>query len=156
VYADDSNAAISVITENPFVSISATSLGGGSLSTNGTFNITFQSDETGNFRVVVGGDSSGNGTEVANANGTVDTALTDVITPDITFDASTFAEGTNRVFIFVTDSSGFVGRDAVDIDVNTPPPGIEVVSTDFGDQKIFVTFKRLTASDIDHYNLYID
>src|SRR5262249_49095075 len=52
VYADDSNAAISVITENPFVSISATSLGGGSLSTNGTFNITFQSDETGNFRVV--------------------------------------------------------------------------------------------------------
>jgi hypothetical protein len=154
VYSDNGDAKVSVITENPFVSISGTSLGGGSLSTDGTFSITFQTDETGSFRVVVGGDSTGNGSEVA--SGTVDAALTDVATPDIAFDSSLFAEGSNRVFVFVTDSSGRVGRDAVDIEVNTPPPGIEVLSTDFGDQKIFVTFARLTASDIDHYNLYVD
>jgi hypothetical protein len=154
IYSSDSNASISVITDLPFVEISGTSLDGGSLSTSGTFNLTFQTDVTGTFRVDVGGDSVTPGAEVA--SGTVDTAFVDVTTPEITFDSSLFSEGANRVFVFVTDSAGLVGRDAVDIDVNTPPPGIEVLETSFGDQKIFVTFTRLTASDIDHYNLFID
>ncbi|HEX5037411.1 MAG TPA: hypothetical protein VFX30_09665 [bacterium] len=154
VYSSNSNASLSVITDKPFVNITGTSTDGSSLTTGDSFNITFQTDVTGTFRVVVGGDSSGNGTEVG--SGSVTTAFADVTTPDIAFDASLFSEGDNRVFVFVTDADGLEGRDATDVNVNSPPPGIEVLSTDFGDQKIFITFSRLTANDIDHYNLYID
>lgn len=150
VYSSNSNASISVITDKPFVSIRDTSLTNGTLSTDGVFTITFQTDETGTFSVVVEGSNA----EVA--SGVVDTAGVDVTTSDIAFDASLFSEGTNRVFVFVTDADGLVGRDAVDVTVDTPPPGIEVLSTGFGDQKIFVTISRLTATDIDHYNLYVD
>jgi hypothetical protein len=154
LYASLSNANISVVTDLPFVSITDTSLDGGSLSTGESFNLTFQTDAAGSFRVVLGGDSSGNGTEVA--SGPVDTAGVDVTTPDIAFDGNPFSEGLNRVFVFVTDTDGLVGRDAVDVSVDSPPPGIEVLSTSFGDQKIFLTFRRLTESDIAHYNLYVD
>lgn len=154
VYSSNDNASVSVITDKPFVTITDTSLDGGTLSTDGTFNLTFQSDEAGAFRVVVGGDSSGNGTEVA--TGPVDVAGVDVTTPDIAFDSSLFAEGANRVFVFVTALDGLIGRDAEDITVDTPPPGIEVLETTFGDQKIFVVFRRLEASDIASYNLYVD
>jgi len=149
VYTSNSNASLSVITDKPFVSIRETSLSGGNLSTDGSFTITFQSDEVGSFRVVFGN----SGAELA--AGTVDTAAADVVTPEIAFDSSLFAEGSNRVSVLVTDADGLVGRDAVDINVDTPPPGIEVLSTGFGDQKVFVTFTRLDATDIDHYNLYV-
>lgn len=155
VYAALSNAAISVVTEKPFVSISATSLGSNSLTTTSTVNLTFRSDEIGSYRVLVGGDSSANGTELT--SGTVDTADTDVTTADIAYDASRFQEGTNRLFVFVTATSdGLVGRDAIDITVDTPPTGVTIVDTGFGDEKVFVTFTRLTANDIDHYNIYVD
>lgn len=149
VYTSNSNASVSVITDKPFVSIRETSLDGGNLSTDGIFTITFQSDEVGSFRVV----AESSGAELA--TGTVDTSASDVTTPEIAFDSTFFAEGSNRVSVFVTDADGLVGRDAVDINVDTPPPGIEVLSTGFGDQKVFVTFTRLDATDIDHYNLYV-
>jgi len=154
IYASDSNATISVITEKPFVVISSTSLGSSSLTTGGTFSLTFRTDETGTFRVLSGGDETANGTELT--TGLVDTAGIDVTTSDIAFDSSLFQEGANRVFVFMTDASGLVGRDAVDINVNTPPTGVEILKTNFGDQKIFVTFARLTTADIDHYNVYLD
>ncbi len=150
LYASISNANLSVITDKPFVSITGTSLGDGTFSSGESLALTFQTDVTGTFRVTVDDESS----EVA--SGIVDTAGVDVTTPDITFDAGLFGEGTNRVFVFVTDADGLTGRDAVDITVDTPPPGIEVLSTSFGDGKIFVTFRRLDESDIDHYNLYVD
>ncbi|HSA58235.1 MAG TPA: hypothetical protein VLJ37_00940 [bacterium] len=150
VYASVSNANVSVITDKPFVSITGTSLGDGTFSEGESVALTFQTDVTGSFRVTVGDET----TQVA--SGTVDTAGVDVTTPDIAFDAGLFGEGANRVFVFVTDADGLTGRDAVDITVDTPPPGIEVISTSFGDQKIFLTFRRLDQSDIDHYNLYVD
>lgn len=153
VYTSNSDAGISVISDNPFVVLSATSLGSSALTTGSSFTITFQSDEAGTYRVLVGGDIDGSGTEVA--SGTVETADTDVTTPSISYDASVFAEGNNRIFVFVTDAEGNVGRDSVDITVDTPPPEIEIVSTGFGNEKVFVAFTRLTASDIDHYNIYV-
>ena len=56
----------------------------------------------------------------------------------------------------MTDTAGSVGRDAVNINVDAPPTSVEIVETGFGDEKIFVTFTRLTVSDIDHYNIYVD
>ncbi len=153
LYTSDSNATISVITDKPFVSNLSTSLGTNSLTVNGSFTVTFRSDATGTYRAAVGGDQTGNGATVA--SGTVGTAGTDVTTASIPYDASKFAEGTNRIFVFVTDSSGLVGRNAIDINVDTPPPAIEIQSVNFGNEKIVVTFTRLTQNDIDHYNVYL-
>ncbi len=154
LYSTNGNATISVVTENPFIDISATSLADAALSTTGSFTVTFQSDEAGTYSVKVGGDLTGSGTEVT--SGTVDAAATDVVTSEVAYDSSIFSEGENRVFVFVTDGDGFVGRDAVDITVDTPPGGIEITETGFGNKKIEVTFNRLTATDIDHYNVYVD
>lgn len=154
VYTSTSNANISVISEKPFVTISSTSLGTSSLTIGGSFTMTFTSTATGTYRVLVGGDSSANGTELA--TGTIGTANTGVTTSSISFDASKFAEGTNRLFVFVTDNSSRVGRDAVDITVNTPPSKVDIDGTSFGNEKVYVTFDRLTASDIHHYNIYVD
>ncbi len=154
VYTSNSNATISVLSDSPFVTISETSLGHGALTTGGSFEVTFQSDELGTYTVVVGGDSTGNGTEVA--SGTVGEVDTDIVTDSIAYDASLFPEGETRVFVFVTDDLGNIGRDATDITVDTAPGDLEIISTGFGDEKISVTFTRLTDSDIDHYNIYID
>lgn len=154
VYTSNGNAHISVITDNPFVTVSATSLGTTGLTTGGSFTVTFQSDETGTYRVLVSGGITATGTEVA--SGTVSAADTDVTTDAISFDASIFGEGSNSVFIFVTDSEGHIGRDATTVTVDTPPDGVEIVETDFGNEKIFVIFERLTVSDMDHYNIYAD
>lgn len=150
LYTSNSNATVSVVTDKPFVSITGTSLGDGTFSEGESLALTFQTDVTGSFQVTVGDET----TQVA--SGTVGTANADVTTPDIAFDGGLFSEGTNRVYVFVTDAEGLTGRDAVDITVDTPPPGIEVLSTSFGDQKIFLTFRRLDVGDIDHYNLYVD
>jgi len=154
VYTSTSNANVSVVTEKPFVTISSTSLGTSSLTTGGSFTVTFKSTATGAYRVLLGGSASADGTELT--TGTVSTANTDTTTPSISFDASKFSEGTNRLFVFVTDSSSKVGRDAVDIKVDTPPLKVDIESTSFGSGRVYVTFDRLTASDIHHYNIYVD
>lgn len=153
LYTSNSNATISVITEKPFVTIASTSLGSSALTTSGSFTVTFQSDEAGTYRVLAGGTLSATGTELT--TGSV-TASTDTTSSSISFSASTFTEGTNRIFVFVTDSDGNVGRDAIDITVDTPPSAVTIDSTGFGNGKVSVTFDRLTVSDMDHYNVYVD
>jgi len=154
VYTSNSNAKISVISTNPFVTISSTSLGTTALTTTGSFTVTFKSGATGSYRELAGGGITATGTQVA--SGTVSSADTDTTTSSVNYSASVFNEGTNRIFIFVTDSSNNVGRRAVDITVDTPPPAVEIVSASFGNQEVFVTINRLTPSDMDHYNIYVD
>ncbi len=152
LYAMNGDATLSVISENPFVTIGSTSLAGASFSSGDSFTITFQSDETGAYRVLVGGGLDEDGTEVA--SGTVTTADADVTTDAIDYDSTLFDEGDNRIFIFVTDADDNVGHDAIDITVDTPPPAVEILSTNFGNQKVYLTLTRLTETDMDHYNVY--
>lgn len=154
VYTSNGDATLSVITAKPFVTISSTSLDGASLTTGGSFTVTFQSTEIGSYIVLLNGGITATGTQVA--SGSVATADTDTVTPSISYDASIFQEGTNEVFVFVTDSSGNVGRDAVNITVDTPPPATVITSTGFGNHKVAVNFNRLTVSDMSYYNLYVD
>ena len=154
LFSSNSDATLSIVSDNPFVTVSATSLGTASLTQGASFTVTFQSDEAGSYEVRVGGAITASGSLVA--SGSVATADTDVTTDAITYDASVFAEGTNRVFVFVTDSEGNRGRDAVDITVDTPPGDIVITETSFGNGRIYVTFNRLTASDIARYNIYLD
>lgn len=157
IITSNGNASFSVLSENPFVSIGSSSLGTGSLTVDGTYTLTFQSDEVGTYSVRVGAtlNSSGSVTGTEIATGSVSTADTDITTSSIAYNASLYTEGDNQIFIFVTDADGNVGHDAKIISVDTPPPAVTIRSTGFGDGFVTVNFDRLTTSDIDSYNIYV-
>lgn len=154
VYAGTTDDSIIVVSDNPFVTIDSDSVTDSLTTTASTFALTFQSDEAGTYRVVLNSDITGDsGTELI-----ADTAFTDVDTDittatiDIT-DFSEFDEGTNRIFVFVTDDGDHTGRDALDVTVDLPPEEVVITDLNFGNGKIFVTFSSLGVSDIDHYLL---
>ena len=153
IYSSNGNAEISVITDNPFVTIDTTT----AVTVNSTatsFTISFQSDETGTYEIRANSNLTGSsGTQLT--TGTVDTADTAVAVSIETasFDRDVFEEGTNRIFVFVTDAGGNVGRDAYDITIDRPPPAVTVNSSSFGNKKVYVTFGRLTDADISQYHL---
>ncbi len=151
------NASFSIVSDNPFVTIASSSLGSGSLSTTGSYTLTFQSDETGTYAVKVGGSltSAGAGTGTEVTTGSVGTADANLTTASINYSSSLYTEGTNRIYVFVTDSDGNIGHDAIDITVDTPPPAVTINSTGFGNGFVTVNFDRLSTSDIDYYNLYV-
>ncbi|MBI2340871.1 MAG: hypothetical protein HYU99_11000 [Deltaproteobacteria bacterium] len=158
VYTSNGDATVSVITENPFVTIdedTSISLDG----TTTTFSLTFQSDEAGTYRMFVNSDiTESSGTELQGETDLTD-ADTDVTTDTIDIDdldREVFEEGTNRIFIFVEDADGNLGRDAVDIDVDRPPPATTITSTHFGNEKAYVTFDKLTDEDINLYHIYAE
>lgn len=162
LFTANTDGSIALITENPIVTISASSIldaaaaATTTLGSGTTFTFTFQSDETGSYSVRLGGDTSANGIEMA--SGTVDTAGTALTTAQINYDtyASSFNEGTNRIFIFVTDGDSHVGWDAIDLTADTPPGGVTITSMGFGDGRLYLNFTPLSASDISSYNIYVD
>ncbi|MBI1908755.1 MAG: hypothetical protein HYS22_01100 [Deltaproteobacteria bacterium] len=162
VYTSNINGSISVITEKPFLTIAkATILDSAGAETDklkrgGSFTLTFSSSDTGNYSIKVGGNRSGNGTEIV--TGTVDTAATDLTTASIPYDAnsSKFAEGVNRVFVFQAGSGNKSGWDGIDMTVDTPPAVVTITGVDFGNESIYVKFTRLDLADMDHYNITVD
>jgi len=155
VYSSNGNGEISVISDNPFITIAA----GTSITLDGTtttFSLTFQSDEAGTYRVVINSDiEESSGTTLISdttlGESEVNTDVTTVTINSDDFDRDIFEEGTNRVFIFLEDAEGNKGRDAVDISVDRPPPAVTITDSNFGNEKAFVTFNKLTDEDINVY-----
>jgi len=157
-----------VITDNPWVDISSvtykdsTGADATVLKIGGTCTITFQSDTTGAYSMMVGGNVNRTGKNVVDINGSSSgtaTAVTDVIfTFKYNDNSANFQEGDNSVFAFVTSSanSNLKGRSAATVTVDTPPGPLTISSTGFGNQRAYITFSRLTVSDMNHYNLYSD
>ena len=159
VYTANGNGTISVLSDNPYVTLSSATPSGSdtTLGVGETLTVTFQSDETGTYAIRMNGDITGTGTLVA--SGTVSTAAT-AVAVDIAYDSnsSAFAEGTNRVFVFVTDSATSVntGRDSTTLTVDTPPPAVTINSVRFGNKKLYIDVTRLTQADMKQYNAYVD
>lgn len=163
IYISAASGNIGVVSDNPYVTVnSATySSGGSTLGVGETVTINFEADEAGTFVMRSGGDVSGDGTVLkdnsGNSSGTVTTADTaqDVVVP---YDANSAAlqEGDNSIYFFVTDSASNIGRRATTITVDTPPTAVTVVSTSFGNTRVYINFTRLTANDISYYNVYTD
>ncbi len=154
---------IAVITDHPFVTIPSVtySNGGSSMGSGEAVTITFQADETGTYELRVGGDTTQNGTLLTDSagatSGSVSSADTNQsVTVNYDDHASVFDEGSNTVFVFVTDSDGNVGRRATTVTVDTPPSTVTINSVGFGNEKIYVNLERLTASDISTYRVYAD
>ncbi len=162
IYISASSGYIGVVSDNPYVTVnSKTYSSGNSLGIGGTVTINFQADEAGTFVMRSGGNVSANGTVLkdnsGNASGTVTTAGTaqSVVVP-YNSNSSAFQEGDNSVYFFVTDSAGNVGRRATTVSVDTPPGAVTVVGSSFGNTRAYINFTRLTANDINHYNVYAD
>lgn len=160
IYAVSSDLVI--ISDNPFVTISslAYSGGGSTMAAGESVTLTFQSDEVGTYTTRAGGDTSGSGALLvdssASSSGTVSAASSNVIlTFNYNDNAALLSEGDNRVFIFVEDSAGNQGWRATNITVDTPPPVVEITSTSFGNEKIFVNINRLDVADIATYRVYV-
>lgn len=158
IYSVNGDALISVISENPFVTISAASAS--SLTeTSSTFTLTFQSDETGTYTVRANSDPTATtGTEIISST-TLSDANTDITTSSIDinlYDRSVFEEGSNKIFIFVTDSDGNIGRDAALITVDRPPEAITINGVDFGNRKAYVDFTPSEDNDIASYQIYAE
>lgn len=167
IYISAASGNVGVVTASPWVTVnSITYSGGGSTSTSlgvgGTATVNFEADETGTYTVRVGGSiTTTSGTLITDSygstSGTVAAADTaqDVFIP-YDSNSSAFQEGSNAMFIFVTDSYGNVGRINSPITVDTPPTAVTVLSSSFGNTRAYINFSRLTANDIDYYNLYAD
>ncbi|HCU25763.1 MAG TPA: hypothetical protein DF383_12165, partial [Deltaproteobacteria bacterium] len=161
IYTANIGATLSVISENPFVTIASADPNVVS-GTSPSFTITFQADAVCDgcaYRLRANGNIKESGTLLLSTAFTAaDQPNVNLTTPAIDINAfpeSTFAEGENTVFVFVDDASGNTGRDSVTVTVDLPPPDVTILSTSFGNARGFVEINRLTQSDIKQYNLYV-
>ena len=162
VYMDLATTEVGIVSENPWITISSVTYSGGgeTLGTGETVDFTFQSNKDGTYEFRVGGDVDASGSLLEDVDGnTSGTVVADTdTTVQIPYDAnsSLFSEGSNTVYIFVTDSSSNLGRNGDIVTVDTPPDTITLRSTGFGNTRVYVVFDRLTAEDMASYNVYVD
>ena len=161
VYTANIPGSLSVISENPFVTIQSIDPNSVNEGTP-TFTVTFQADEVCegcHYRVRANGDIDESGTLLLDAAFTAaDMANTNLTTPAIDINAfpdGTFVEGPNSIFVFVDDAAGNTGRDSIALTVDRPPPDVVILGTDFGNGRGFVEIERLTDEDLKQYNVYV-
>lgn len=161
VYISAASGNIGVVSDNPYVTVNSVTYPTGqtTVGVGQSVTVSFQADEVGTYTIRSGGGITADGTLLKdssdNTSGTVATAATaqSVVIP-YDSNSAAFLEGANTVFFFVTDSSSNVGRMATTITVDTPPPAVTVLGSSFGNQKAYINFTRLTASDISYYRIY--
>lgn len=167
IYMSSNRAGdLSIITDRPYVSVSsvvykdASGATAEALEEGGTVEITFQSDVTGTYVVRANGSIDQSGGLLTDTSGNTSGSVTAATDKTVIFaydtNASLLNEGDNIFFFFVTDSGLLTGRLGSTVTVDLPPGAITMEATDFGNGRIYVTFARLTAADMDHYNIYVD
>ncbi len=156
VFSANGDATISIFTDNPWISISSapsTSL----TAADGTISITFQADEAGTYTVYANSNPLGTtGTELIAATEYA-TADTDTTTAEVNindFDRAAFDEGSNKIFVFVTDADGHLGHTAAIVTVDRPPLPITITNATFGNKKAYVEFEASPDNDIATYEIY--
>ncbi|HQG13934.1 MAG TPA: hypothetical protein PLT05_06215, partial [bacterium] len=159
LYMGFATGSVGVISANPWVVIDPLlyndDLNG--LTVGGHFIITFKSDFEGKYEILSGGSSDASGSLLVDADGNTEGDIAADVEKSvrINYDDNSrkFKEGHGDVWIFVT-SEGGRGRRSTGILVDTPPPLVKIRSVGFGDKRIYVTFNRLTQSDISKYRFY--
>jgi len=159
VYMGFATGSVGVISANPWVVIDSLVYNDdlNRLTIGGHFIITFKSDFEGTYEILSGGSSDASGSLLVDADGKTggDIAADTEKSVQINYDDNSrkFEEGYGDVWVFVT-SEGDRGRRSTGILVDTPPPVVTIRSAGFGDEMIYVTFNRLTQSDISKYRFY--
>lgn len=151
VYAANvSGSSISVITDQPFLTLS--SLPSSSVG-NTDVNVTVNSTQGGSLTVLQY--TGEKGEVISDTAGTVlatDTleANTDKI---LTFSAVNLEEGDNDIAFFLKNGD-FLGRTAFTLTKDTPPAKPKSFKLLFGNEKIFARWERSSESDMSHYLLF--
>lgn len=161
VYVLFSIGGFGVISENPFVNISSLTYSGGgsSMGQGDSFTIGFAASADGTYEIRIGGDNLASGSLLVDSAGATSgpiVADTDT-TVTINYDdnSSLFSEGSNTVWVFVTEGD-LRGRRSTEVSVDTPPPDVVILSTGFGNEKVYVNFERIDVEDMSSYNVYAD
>jgi hypothetical protein len=146
IYAATAGGSINVITENPLITF--TTPAPSSVSSE-DFTFGFTSDITGSYQVrrndlsENGAINASSGDSVASGNTTADIETT------ITVDIDILNDGENLFSVFVGEN----GRNGFITTANPPLPAPENFALDFGDQRIFVSF-RTVEGDVESYNIH--
>ena len=143
--------SIKAISKNPQISIiSPTS---NQTLSSGSIDLIFQSDTSGNYSV-----NNFTGTPQVSISSSVGTVIkSGTVTASgqitVTISINSLAAGENIIPVFVS-SGDLVGRRGLKINYETIPSVSGNFKVDFGNQKLLISFDRLSSSLIDHYNLY--
>ncbi len=119
--ANRGDNTVSVITEGPFITIA--SLVPSALNGSGAnqATLTWQSDMEGSYQVEAGGDGTlGSGTLIATGNADANRQITTVVPAS----SLSSGEGTYEIFVYVTGSTGAVGRTSTPLVFDTVPPTV--------------------------------
>lgn len=161
IYMGLSNGKLGIVSANPLVTISSVTYSDGSqtLKLHNSFTLTFQSSQTGTYEVRSGGSVDATGTILTDSSGNTSGSVTAATDTSATFNyddnSAALQEGANDIWVFVT-SSPSRGRRQTTVTVDTPPPNVVMLSSGFGNERVYVTFQRLTASDMSTYRIYAD
>jgi len=156
LFSLNEDTSISVLTENPWIySISASSTTVNA--TSSTFTITYSSDIAGTVEIYANSSpDKSDGTELIAAAtlSTADTATTTASIDINSFARSTFIEGKNKIYVFVTDANSQLGHTATLVTVDRPPEPVTISSASFGNNKAYINFIPSTDEDMKSYDLY--
>ncbi len=112
--------------------------------------LTFSVDESVDWSLYLGGDSSGSGTLLG--EGVADSEVSTTVTVD-----STWAEGKNSLVVVVKDASGNEGHGVAKVTVDNPPdtPVLTDDSLGFGDERLVLSFDGISDEDLAGYDIYV-
>ncbi|OVE80995.1 hypothetical protein BVY03_04875 [bacterium K02(2017)] len=158
VFEINGDASISVLTDNPWITI--TGISPSSVTqVSSTFTVVFQSDTAGAYTIRANSDFLGTtGTElqaaISIAESSTNTSISSSSIDINNFARSAFVEGNNKIFVLVTDAQNRVGHTAVLLSVDRPPEAVSITETNFGNQKVFITFNVSPDADVKTYSLF--
>jgi hypothetical protein len=113
--------------------------------------VTFTSDASGSWAVLIGADSNTSGRTLASGTMDAEETVSAVITVD-----DSFAEGENWLRVVLEDEAGETGHDASTVSVDNPPSTVRLTAGNigFGDGRIIIDWSGIDDEDLSHYMLY--
>ena len=147
-YAAASDGSIRVLSDLPFIDLltaSPTLVGGGD-----PFTLSFSANRDGAWDVRIGGDGVvGSGSSLASGD-----LLAGEVTSVGLDGGDLTAEGSNRLYVFVTGTSG-TGVDSTQVTLDQPPGPIDGLAVLPGDSRLVVDWTAGDESDLDHFTVYL-
>jgi hypothetical protein len=147
--ADQSGSALTVISDQPFIEV--TSSPTDPVESSAEFTLT--STQAGTLSAY---HYTGDTTEaVSRSNGTIlkSISIDEDTETNLSIPVDGLEEGENTIAFFLQNGD-FLGRTAVTVTKDTPPPTPKDFKVGFGNQKVVAQWDRVSATDMSHYLVY--
>ncbi len=147
---NETDQKISIVTDQPFLTFVSSPEG---YVSDGEIEVVCSSSKSGSLKVYryLGEEDE----VISPTNGTLLTSqsITADVETTITVPTDTFEEGGNTLSFFV-ENGDLLGHGSIEVYLDTVPATPDNFSLAFGDEKIYVRWDGVEASDMDHYLLY--